>query len=140
MERRKKVCFVSEKNTCRSIIAELYLRKLGREFFEVQSFGLIAERVHYLVQRVMAGRDINPNYSFSKVYDVVENQKFDIIVLMQQNLKEKLPKIPYKYELLAWNFEAVDFQTGDEDRIAKDIESLSDRIEKQITEFIAKYK
>lgn len=99
MERRKKVCFVSNDNTCRSIIAELYLRHLGREFFEVQSFGITANRVHHLVQKVMAKRDINPNYSFSKVYDVVANQTFDIIVLMHQDLNERLPRIPYNHEL-----------------------------------------
>lgn len=140
MERRKKVCFVSKDNTCRSIIAELYLRHLGREYFDVQSFGLTANRVHYLVQDVMAKRDINPNYSFSKVYDVVENQTFDIIVLMHQDIKEPLPRIPYKYEPVSWNFEPINFTDREEDQVTKDIENLSDQIEKQVTDFIAKYK
>lgn len=140
MERRKKVCFVSNDNTCRSIIAELYLRHLGREYFEVQSFGLTANRVHHLVQKVMGKRDINPNYSFSKVYDVVANQTFDIIVLMHQDLKEQLPRIPYNHELVIWNFEPVNFTDREDDQATKDIENLSDQIEKQITDFTAKYK
>lgn len=140
MERRKKVCFVSNDNTCRSIIAELYLRNSGKQYFEVQSFGLTADRVHHLVRKVMSDRDINPNYSFSKVFEVIENQRFDIIVLMHQDLKEKLPKMPYDYELVTWNFEPVNFQASDEDQITKEIETLSDWIEKQVKSFIEKYK
>jgi protein-tyrosine-phosphatase len=140
MERRRKICFVSKDNTCRSIIAELHLRNLGRQFFEVQSFGLTADRVHHSVQNVMLGRDINPNYSFSKVFEVIENQRFDIIVLMHQDLKEKLPEIPYDYELLTWDFDPVDFRGSDEDQITEEIETLSDRVEKQVKSFIEKYK
>jgi arsenate reductase len=140
MERRKKVCFVSKDNTCRSIIAELYLRHLGREYFEVQSFGLTANRVNHLVQKVMTGRDINPNYSFSKVYDVVSNQTFDIIVLMNPELKEQLPRISYNHELVSWNFEPLNLTDREDDQTTKDIESLSDQIEKQVKDFIAKYK
>lgn len=140
MERRKGVCFVSKDNTCRSIIGELYLRKLGKQYFEAQSFGLTADRVHPLVQKVMRERDINPNYSFSKVFEVIENQRFAIIVLMHQDLKESLSRIPYDYELVTWDFEAVDFQSSEEDQITKEIENLSDRIEEQVKDFVERYK
>ena len=120
---RKNVCFVSQNNTCRSIIAETYLRKYGRQYFEVQSCGLKADRVHYLVQQALTRRDINPNYSFSKVYEVIENQKFDIFVLMHQDLKEKLPRITYEYEAVTWDFEAIELDNRDEDQITQDIEN-----------------
>lgn len=138
MERRKKVCFVSDKNTCRSIIAEVYLRKHGRDRFEVQSFGLSADRVHYLVQQALIKRDLNPNYSFSKVYDVIENQKFDYIVLMHPSLKDKLPRINYDYQLITWNFEPLHFQGRDEEAISKDIDHLCTQIESAVKTFLEK--
>lgn len=140
MDKRKKVCFVSDNNTCRSIIAEVSLRHLARQYFEVQSFGLKADRVHYLVANVLQSRDLNPNYSFSKVYEVVENQKFDIIVLMHPSLKEKLPRIDYDHELLVWDFEAIALSADDEDRHRKALESLCDAIVKQVKTFVEKYK
>lgn len=138
MERRKKVCFVSDKNTCRSIIAEVCLRKYGRDYFEVQSFGLTADRVHYLVQQVLTKRDINPNYSFSKVYDVIENQKFDYIVLMHPGLKEKLPQINYEHQLITWNFEPVRLDGRDEEAVSKDIDQLCTQIESTVKTFVEK--
>lgn len=140
MDKRKKVCFVSDMNTCRSIIAEVGLRHLARQYFEVQSFGLKADRVNYLVASVLQNRDMNPNYSFSKVYEVVENQRFDIIVLMHPSLKEKLPRIGYDPELLVWDFEAIALSEDDEDRHRKALESLCDDVMKQVKTFVEKYK
>ncbi|MCK6623232.1 MAG: hypothetical protein HUU32_18940 [Calditrichaceae bacterium] len=136
MERRKKVCFVSDQNTCRSIIAEVYLRNHGRDRFEVQSFGLSADRVHFLVQQALTKREINPNYSFSKVYDVIENQKFDYVVLLHPSLKDKLPRINYDYQLLTWNFDPLLLNGRDEEAISQDIARLCDQIEARVKTFV----
>ena len=136
MERRKKVCFVSDQNTCRSIIAEVYLRNYGRDRFEVQSFGLSADRVHFLVQQALTKREINPNYSFSKVYDVIENQKFDYVVLLHPSLKDKLPRINYDYQLLTWNFDPLLLNGRDEEAISQDIARLCDQIEARVKTFV----
>ncbi len=140
MERRKKVCFVSDQNTCRSIIAEVYLRKYGRDRYEVQSFGLSADRVHFLVQQALTKRDINPNYSFSKVYDVIENQKFDYVVLMHPALKDKLPRINYDYQLITWNFDPLPLNGRDEEALSKDIDHLCDQIEARVKTFVKENK
>ncbi|RMH80238.1 MAG: hypothetical protein D6681_18650 [Calditrichaeota bacterium] len=138
--KRKGVCFVSDRNTCRSLIAEVYLRKLGREYFEVHSFGLEADRMHYLVREVLEERGLNPNYSFSKKYEVIKNQRFDIFVLMHPSLQEKLPRIPYEYRLEVWNFEPVALDQGDEQKVKETLHELCDQIEKRVKEFIENFK
>ncbi len=141
MTTRKSVCFVSEENTCRSIIAEVYLRKHGRQYFEVQSFGLYPNRVHYLVKRVLSNRGVNPNYSFSKAYEVIENQRFDFFILMHPDLKERMPEIAYEHQLIIWEFEKIDLESIEAEAEAeKLLNQLSDEIEKQVLAFIAQYK
>ncbi len=126
---------------CRSIIAEVLWRKHGRQHFEVQSFGIQADRVHYLVKEVLSLRGLNPNYSFSKKYEVIENQRFDIIILMHQSLAEMLPGIPYEYELLSWNFEELNLQKfEDPQKLKEEMNSLCDKIEKKVIEFVETYK
>ncbi len=141
MTARKSVCFVSEENTCRSIIAEVYLRKHGRQYFEVQSFGLHPNRVHFLVKRVLTNRGVNPDYSFSKAYEVIENQRFDYFVLMHPDLKERMPEIPYDHQLITWNFEKIDLESDEAGAEAeKRLHQLCDEIEKQVLSFIEQYK
>ncbi len=139
MDKRESVCFVSEKNICRSIIAELYLRKLGRQHFDVHSFGLQADRVHYLVIEVMRERGIDPSYSFSKVYQVISNQRFDYVVLMHPSLQESLPRIPYEYKQEVWEAAPVDLSREDEDEIKADLRKTADEIEALVKQFIEKH-
>lgn len=140
MSSRKMVCFVSEKNTCRSIIAEAYLRKLGREHFEAQSFGLNADRVHYLVKEVLAARGVNPNYVFSKNFEVIENQRFQYLVLMQKDLAEQLPTIPGVQETVVWDFPPLALEGSDENQLRQDLNNLCDKIEAQVADFIEKHR
>lgn len=140
MGNRKSVCFISDNNTCRSIIAEVYLRSLAREHFEVHSFGMKADRVNYLVANVLKQRGQDPNYSFSKVYEVIENQKFDYFILMNQELKEVLPAINYDHELIGWDIPKLALDGDDEEQLLKDLNTLCDKIEDQVKTFISKYK
>ncbi|RMG62036.1 MAG: hypothetical protein D6715_12650 [Calditrichaeota bacterium] len=137
---RKNVAFFSERNVCRSIIAEAYLRRLGRPYFNAHSFGIRPDRVHYLVREVLESRGFNLNYFFSKYYEVIENQKFDIIVLMHPSLEEKLPEIPYPYEKLVWEFEDPTARQLDRETMRREIEALCDAVESRVKAFVDQYR
>jgi len=124
MNNRKSVVFVSDKNTCRSIIAEVILRKIGQGKFDVHSFGFLNDKMNFLVEKFLKEKGYNLNYSFSKRFEVIENQHFDVVVLMNSSLREKLPKLPYDYRLIVWEYEDLKLKNGDNSDKNKDIEKL----------------
>ncbi len=140
MAARKKVCFVSQRNACRSIIAQAYLLKHGFEYFDVQSFGLEPNRIHYLVYEVLEPKGFDLNFYFSKAYEVVERQKFDILVSMSPEVTANLPAIPYEYELVEWNYDDPTRNKMPEEDLKKEIEQLCERIESDVKSFIEKYR
>ena len=137
MARKKMVAFVSQRNACRSIIAEAYAKRLGQETFECFSFGLESDRVHYLVQEVLQSRGFRMTYYFSKRYEVVERQPLDLIILLHPSLKEKLPGIPYPHEVISWEFEDPTLQEGSEEEMKRAIEKLCDAIEQKVKDLVA---
>ena len=140
MSKRKMVAFVSDRNMCRSLIAEAYLKRHGRDEFEAISFGLQPNRIHYLVHEVLSERGFNLNYYFSKRYEVVERQPFEILVAMHPSLQDKLPQIPYEYHLEVWNFEDPTLKDLPEAEMKKEIEQLADAIEAEVKNFIQKHR
>ncbi len=140
MSKRKMVAFVSDRNMCRSLIAEAYLKRHGRDAFEAISFGMTPNRIHYLVREVLSERGFNLNYYFSKRYEVVERQPVEIVVVMHPSLKEKLPRIPYDYHLEVWDFEDPTIKELPEAEMKKEIEQLADAIEAEVKAFIQKHR
>ncbi len=140
MARRKAVVFVSEKNSCRSIIAQAYLFKLGNGHFDGQSFGLQPDRIHYLVRQILEEKEFDMNFYFSKAYQVVRNQKFDVVVTMHPTVTEKLPDLPYEYELVEWDFVDPTRKDIPEADMRMEIEDLCVAIESSMEKFVEKYK
>ena len=140
MSHRTSVVFVSEKNSCRSIIAQAYLMKLGNDRFEGNSFGLLPDRVHHLVREVLEDKGFNMNYFFSKSFEVIQNQKFDIVVAMHPSLTEKLPDLPYQYERVEWNFPDPTGKNIPETDMKREIEELCSAIKSKVENLVGKYK
>ncbi len=140
MSKRKLVAFMSDRNMCRSLIAEAYLKRHGRDAFEAISFGIKPNRIHYLVHEVLTERGFNLNYYFSKRYEVIERQPFEILVLMHPSLKEKVPQISRQVESEVWEFEDPTVKDIPEAEMKKEIEKLADAIEAKVKAFIEKHR
>ncbi len=140
MSKRKMVAFVSERNMCRSLIAEAYLKRHGRDAFEAISFGLKPNRIHYLVHEVLSERGFNLNYYFSKRYEVVERQPIDILVVMHPDVKSQLPTISGNFLEEVWEFEDPTQQDLPEAEMKQAIEQLADAIEEKVKSFIAAHQ
>jgi protein-tyrosine-phosphatase len=138
MARKKQVVFVSNKNACRSIIAQAYMLKHGFEVADAQSFGIIPDRIHYLVAEILKEKGFNLNFYFSKAFEVVSNQKFDTVVLMHPGLKGQLPKIKYDYELIEWEFEDPTAKELSEAEMRDAIAGLCSGIEDAVRKFLEK--
>jgi len=140
MARKKMVFFVSEKNSCRSIIAQAYTLKHGFDHFDSQSFGLKPDRIHYLVLEVLQERDFNPTFYFSKGFDMVKHQPADILISLHPSLQVDLPAIPSDHQFIQWNFEDPTASKLSESKIKEKIVELADLLEKEVLKFIQNYK
>ncbi len=136
MAGKKRIAFVSERNVCRSQIAQACAQKLTQDRMDIQSFGVKPDRIHYLVKEVLDEKGHNTTFLFSKAYEVVERQQFDILVFMHAGLKEQLPDIPYEYTSIEWDFEDPTLRNVPEEDMKKDIEKLYQAIENKVSEFI----
>jgi protein-tyrosine-phosphatase len=140
MARKKMVFFVSEKNSCRSIIAQAFLLKHGFDYFDSQSFGLKPDRIHYLVLEVLQEQNFNTTFYFSKGYDMVKHQPTDILVSLHPSLKASLPLISAGYQFVQWTFEDPTKDQLPESKIKEKIVALTNSLEKAVLKFIQDYK
>jgi protein-tyrosine-phosphatase len=140
MARKKMVLFVSEKNSCRSIIAQAYLLKHGFDYFDSQSFGLRPDRIHYLALEVLQEQNFNTTFYFSKGYDMIKHQPVDILVSLHPALKSNLPPITAGYQFVQWTFEDPTSEQLLESKVKEKIVTLTNSIEKAVLKFIQEYK
>ncbi len=140
MAEKKQIAFVSERNVCRSLIAQACAQTYTKDAMNIHSFGFKPDRIHYLVKQVLDEKGHNTTFLFSKAYEVVERQKFDLIVLMNSDIKENLPDIPYSYELIEWNFEDPTLRQIPEEDMKKDIEKLYQAIDKEVRKLMDSFQ
>lgn len=133
---KKQIAFVSDRNSCRSIIASALALKMTDEKMNIQSFGIRPDRVNYMVQEVMAEKGYNMTFFFSKDFEVVARQKFDIIVAMDSEVAEQLPKIPFYYQLVKWQYEDPTREGLSEEELKAKVIALYDALEKEVRQFI----
>lgn len=103
---KTKVLFLCTSNSCRSQMAEAWLRALGGERFEVYSAGLEPHSVNPLTIQVMeeAGFDLSSHRS--KHLDEYRGQiDFDFLITVCSNAEERCPYFPGMGKRLHWPFE-----------------------------------
>jgi arsenate reductase len=107
MGRRKKVLFICQHNSGRSQIAEAYLKKLGGEYFHVESAGLEpADSVNPLVAEVMKeeGLDIAGNQPQSVFELFKEGKLYDHVITVCADTESKCPIFPGITKRFHWPF------------------------------------
>jgi len=104
---KKRVLFVCVHNSARSQMAEAFLKKYGRDRFEVESAGLEPGKLNPIVIEAMkeAGINISQNktksvfdfYKQGKVYDYV-------ITICDESQSGQCPVFPGEAKKLHWGF------------------------------------
>lgn len=104
-----KVLFLCGHNSARSQMAEAFLKKIGREAFEVESAGLeLADRINPLVVEVMKeiGIDLEGK-RMQRVFDLFQQGRlYDYVIAVCDAAKAgKCPIFPGVCKRLHWPFE-----------------------------------
>ena len=133
---KKRVLFLCTGNSCRSQMAEGFLRHMAGDRFEVFSAGIKPTQVNPLAIKVMAeaGIDISKHRSKSAMEFI--GQKFDFVVTVCDNAKQTCPIFPGKYEKIHWDLEDPAEAQGTEEERLVFFRRIRDEIKNNVLAFI----
>ena len=134
---KNKILVLCTGNSCRSQIAEGYLRFLAGDRFEVISAGLEPSVVNPRAIQAMQEDGVDISSHTSKDVDQFIGQKFDYIITVCDNAKEHCPFFPGQAERIHWSFEDPAAAKGTEAEILGVFRKVRDQIKNKIKEFIA---
>lgn len=135
----KKILVLCTSNSCRSQIAEGYLKHFAGDRFEVYSAGLEPSVVNSRAIQVMKeyGVDIS-TYSSDDVNQYI-GQNFDYIITVCDNAEERCPFFPGQAERIHWSFEDPAAATGSDEEILTVFRMVRDQIRDKIKGFVNKF-
>ncbi|MBD2862271.1 arsenate reductase (thioredoxin) [Paenibacillus oceani] len=141
MEKKPLVYFLCTGNSCRSQMADGFLKALGGEKYEVKSAGLEAHGLNPRAVQVMkeAGVDISRNTS-----DVIDPEllnRADYVITLCGHADEHCPMIANKnVTKWHWGFDDPAKATGTEDEIMEQFRTVRDSIQNRIKQFVKEGK
>ena len=136
----KRVLFLCTGNSCRSHMAEAFLRALGGDRFEVFSAGATpAGFVHPLAVQAMQELNIDISLHTSKSLDVFDGQKFDSLITVCDNAREACPAYAGAAQQLHWSFDDPAHATGTDDQKLPVFRRVRDEIRQRIQQFLASH-
>ncbi|MFC3772864.1 arsenate reductase (thioredoxin) [Paenibacillus sp. GCM10012303] len=141
MEKKPLVYFLCTGNSCRSQMADGFLKALGSEKYEVKSAGLEAHGLNPRAVQVMkeAGVDISRNTS-----DVIDPEllnRADYVITLCGHADEHCPVIANKnVTKWHWGFDDPAKATGTEDEIMEQFRTVRDSIQNRIKQFVKEGK
>ena len=124
-------------NSCRSQMAEGWLRHLGGEAIEVDSAGSRpAGYVHPLAVRVMAEAGVDISGQRSKPMSDFLSQSFDYVITLCDDAAEACPVFPGRATRLHWGFEDPADAEGDEAQRLEVYRRVRDGLRTRVESFL----
>lgn len=137
MNNKKSVYFLCTGNSCRSQMADGWLKKIGGDQFEVFSAGLEAHGLNPRAVQVMneAGVDISTHRS--EVIDLDILKRTDYIITLCSHADDHCPAVPTRIGVKwHWGFEDPAKATGTEEEIMLRFREIRDQIKARIERFV----
>ncbi len=136
------VLFLCTGNSCRSQIAEAFLRLHGGEQFEVFSAGLKPKPINPFTYRVMAEKGIDLAGHASKlVKELASKHEFDTLITVCDEADKNCPVgLVRAAQRMHWSFEdPAAFKGTEEERLAK-FREVRDLIERKVIAWVKELK
>jgi arsenate reductase (thioredoxin) len=136
---KPKVLFVCTQNSCRSQMAEGFLRHLADDKFEVLSAGAYPATVNPSAIAVM--NEIGIDISRQRSKDVIQflGQSFHYVIRVCDKVKETCPVLPGAVWYLDWSLEDPAQAQGSAEERLKAFRRVRDSIEGHVSDFVAKH-
>lgn len=138
-----KILFVCIHNSARSQMAEAFLNKYGRKYFEAESAGLEPGKLNPNVIEVMqeAGIDISKNKT-KDVFDLFKQGRLyqAVVTVCDAASAEACPIFPGVVRRLGWSFADPSSFTGTKEEILEQTRKVRDEIKDAVLAFIDEAK
>jgi arsenate reductase len=136
---KKRVLFICAHNSARSQMAEVFLKQLAGDRFDVESAGLEPGKLNLVVVEAMkeVGIDISQNKTKSAFDLYKQGKQYDYVVTVcDESQSGQCPVFPGVAKQMHWGFEDPSgFQGTWEEKLEKTRE-VRDRIKQRIIEWL----
>jgi arsenate reductase len=136
---KKKILVLCTGNSCRSQMAEGYFKSMAGDRFDVFSAGLEPSIVNPWAIQVMKEDGMDISTHSSKDVDQFVGKRFDYIITVCDNAKERCPFFPGQAERIHWSFEDPAAASGTEAEILAVFRKVRDQIRDKIERFLRNF-
>ncbi|MEI7488945.1 MAG: arsenate reductase ArsC [Chryseobacterium sp.] len=133
----KKILVLCTGNSCRSQIAEGYLKYFAGNKSDVYSAGIETHGVNPKAVETMKEDEIDISGHTSNHIDEYQNINFDFVITVCDNAKENCPYFPNKAETFHYNFPDPAKATGTEEEITQQFRDVRLQIKNYCRKFIS---
>ncbi len=133
----KKILVLCTGNSCRSQIAEGYLRHFAEDKAEVYSAGVETHGVNPRAVKTMQEDDIDISKHTSNNMDEYRDIDFDFVITVCDNAKERCPFFPSKAQKFHHNFPDPAKATGSEEEIMAQFRNVRNEIKEYCRNFVS---
>ncbi len=133
----KKVLVLCTGNSCRSQIAEAYLRHFAGEKVEIYSAGVETHGVNPRAIATMEEDGIDISQHTSNNFDQYFNIDFDFVITVCDNAKERCPFFPTNAKKFHHNFPDPAKATGTEEEILEQFRQVRQMIKSYSQQFVS---
>lgn len=133
---KKKILVLCTGNSCRSQIAEGYLRHFANNIADVYSAGVETHGVNPKAIETMLEDGIDISQHTSNNIDEYRNIDFDFVITVCDNAKERCPYFPTKAEKFHYNFPDPAKAIGTNEEITEQFRTIRQMIKKYSKSFV----
>ncbi|MDQ6965686.1 MAG: arsenate reductase (thioredoxin) [Mariprofundaceae bacterium] len=133
----KKILFLCTGNSCRSQMAEGWLRILGEEKFEAYSAGIEAHGKNPRAIEVMREAGVDISNQESEILDPALLDSLDLLVTVCGHADQHCPVIPAGCEKVHWPFDDPAKAQGSEQEVMAEFRRVRDQIKDKVTAYLA---
>ena len=134
---KKKILVLCTGNSCRSQIAEGYLRHFAGEKAEVWSAGVETHGVNPRAIAIMSEDGIDISHHTSNNLNEYAAINFDFVITVCDNAKERCPFFPTDAKIYHQNFPDPAKAGGPEDEVKLAFRQVRDQIKEYSRQFVA---
>lgn len=125
-------------NSCRSQMAEGWLRELGGDAYEAFSAGTRpAGEVHPLAVKAMTEAGVDISAQYPKTVEQLPETEFDVVITVCDNANENCPFLPGDFTRLHWPFDDPADAEGSESEQMVFFRRVRDEIRERFNAWIA---
>lgn len=132
---RRRVLFLCTGNSCRSQMAEGWLRQMAGDRAEVQSAGTKPAGLNPMAVAVMREAGIDISEQRSKHVDELAQQDFLFVITVCDSAREACPVFPGAFYQLHWSFDDPAAAAGTEAERLAVFRRVRDEIRSRVREF-----